>query len=143
LGGLASFLDQETYGKVIADQFQKTAEELGIQVLGRESIDGNAPNYRSLMARIAQLNPGAIYFGGITANNAAQLVSDKVGSGMLNEDVILWDLMASRRMHFSRLVATQPRASTRPSLGCPPVNFPPRVRSLLTGTRSGLAPRLS
>jgi branched-chain amino acid transport system substrate-binding protein len=80
--------DQETYGKGLADQFQQSAQELGIQVLGREGIDGNAANYRSLMAQIAQLQPDAIYFGGITQNNAGQLVSDKVGAGMSNENVI-------------------------------------------------------
>src|ERR671932_1633929 len=73
--------DQETYGKGLADQFQQNAEALGIQVLGRDGIDGKASNYRSLMAKIAQLNPDAIYFGGITQNNAGQLVSDKVGAG--------------------------------------------------------------
>ena len=80
--------DQETYGKGLADQFQQNAEEQGIQVLGRDGIDGKASNYRSLMAKIAQLNPDAIYFGGITQNNAGQLVKDKVGAGMANEDVI-------------------------------------------------------
>jgi branched-chain amino acid transport system substrate-binding protein len=80
--------DQETYGKGIADQFQQNAEALGIQVLGRESIDPKAANYRSLMAKIAQLNPSAIYFGGITPNNVGQLVNDKVGAGMSNQDVI-------------------------------------------------------
>jgi branched-chain amino acid transport system substrate-binding protein len=80
--------DQETYGKGLADQFEQAAEELGINVLGRESIDGNAANYRSLMAQIAQTNPDAIYFGGITQNNAGQLVSDKVGAGMSNEEVL-------------------------------------------------------
>src|SRR5215210_2134680 len=80
--------DQETYGKGIADQFQQNAEELGIQVLGRESIDPNAANYRALMGRIAQLNPNAVYFGGVTPNNVGQLVNDKVGAGMSNEDVI-------------------------------------------------------
>src|SRR5215207_5978014 len=55
--------DQETYGKGIADQFQQNAEELGIQVLGRESIDPNAANYRSLMSQVAQTNPDAVYFG--------------------------------------------------------------------------------
>jgi branched-chain amino acid transport system substrate-binding protein len=80
--------DQETYGKGLADQFQQNAEASGIQVLGREGIDGKAANYRSLMAKIAQLNPDAIYFGGITQNNAGQLVSDKVGAGMPNEQVV-------------------------------------------------------
>ena len=80
--------DQETYGKGIADQFQQNAEALGLQVLGRDGIDGNAPNYRALMAQIAQLNPDAIYFGGVTPNGAGQLVIDKVGAGMANEGVI-------------------------------------------------------
>ncbi len=80
--------DQETYGKGVADQFQQAAENLGIEVLGRQGIDGKAANYRSLMSQIAQANPDAIYFGGITQNNAGQLVSDKIGAGMSNEDVI-------------------------------------------------------
>ena len=80
--------DQETYGKGLADQFQQGAEELGIQVVGRQSIDGKAANYRSLMSQVAQTNPDAVYFGGITNNNAGQLVNDKVGAGMSNEDVI-------------------------------------------------------
>src|SRR5215203_4546921 len=55
--------DRETYGKGVADEFQKAAEDLGIQVVGREGIDGSAPNYRSLMNKIAATNPDAIYFG--------------------------------------------------------------------------------
>ena len=80
--------DQETYGKGIADQFQQNAEGFGIQVLGREGIDPTVANYRSLMSKISQMNPDAIYFGGITQNNAGQLVSDKVKAGMSNQDVI-------------------------------------------------------
>jgi branched-chain amino acid transport system substrate-binding protein len=79
--------DKETYGKGLADQFQKAAEDQGIEVVGREGIDGSASNYRSLMNKIAQANPDAIYFGGIIENNAAQLIKDKVGAGMSNEEV--------------------------------------------------------
>ena len=78
--------DKETYGKGLADQFQKAAEEQGIEVVGREG-DGSAPNYRSLMNKIAQAQPDAIYFGGIIENNAAQLIKDKVGAGMSNDEV--------------------------------------------------------
>jgi branched-chain amino acid transport system substrate-binding protein len=79
--------DRETYGKGVADEFQTAAEDLGIEVLGREGIDGSAPNYRSLMNKIAAADPDAIYFGGIIENNAAQLVKDKVGAGMSNQEV--------------------------------------------------------
>jgi branched-chain amino acid transport system substrate-binding protein len=79
--------DRETYGKGVADEFQTAAEDLGIEVIGREGIDGSAPNYRSLMNKIAAADPDAIYFGGIIENNAAQLVKDKVGAGMSNQEV--------------------------------------------------------
>jgi branched-chain amino acid transport system substrate-binding protein len=79
--------DKETYGKGLADQFQRAAEDAGIEVVGREGIDGSASNYRSLMNKIAEADPDAIYFGGIIENNAAQLIKDKVGAGMSNEDV--------------------------------------------------------
>ena len=79
--------DKETYGKGLADQFQQAAEEQGIEIVGREGIDGSAPNYRSLMNKIAQAQPDAIYFGGIIENNAAQLIKDKVGAGMSNDEV--------------------------------------------------------
>jgi branched-chain amino acid transport system substrate-binding protein len=104
--------DQETYGKGLADQFQQNAESLGIQVLGREGIDGKASNYRSLMSKISQLNPDAIYYGGITQNNAGQLVSDKVGAGMSNDSVVLWARTASSRIPSSKRLATRQRAST-------------------------------
>jgi branched-chain amino acid transport system substrate-binding protein len=80
--------DKETYGKGLADQVQKSADELGIQVIGREGIDTTAANFRSVMNKIAQEDPDAIYFGGIIENNAAQLVKDKLGAGMSNEDVL-------------------------------------------------------
>src|SRR5215217_724830 len=80
--------DKETYGQGLADQVQKSAEELGIQVIGREGIDTTAANFRSVMNKIAQEDPDAIYFGGIIENNAAQLVKDKLGAGMSNDDVL-------------------------------------------------------
>jgi branched-chain amino acid transport system substrate-binding protein len=80
--------DKETYGKGLADELQRSAEELGIQVAGREGIDGSASNFRSLMNKIADANPDAIYFGGIIENGAAQLIKDKVGAGMSNDEVL-------------------------------------------------------
>jgi len=80
--------DRETYGQGLADEVQASVEELGIEVVGRQGIDGSASNYRSLMNRIAQEDPDAIYFGGLIDNNAGQLIKDKVSAGMNNEDVL-------------------------------------------------------
>jgi len=79
--------DQELYGKGIADVFDATAKKLGIQVLGHEGIDPKAADYKALMTKIKALNPDLIYFGGITDNNAGQLVKDMRNVGMTSEQV--------------------------------------------------------
>lgn len=74
--------DQELYGKGISGVYEATAKELGIEVLGHEGINPKASDYRSLMTKIKDLNPDLIYFGGITQNNAGQLVKDMRNVGM-------------------------------------------------------------
>jgi branched-chain amino acid transport system substrate-binding protein len=68
--------DQELYGKGVADVFDKTANEIGLTVLGHEGIDGKAADYKALATKIKDAGPDLVYFGGITQNNAGQLVKD-------------------------------------------------------------------
>ncbi len=68
--------DQELYGKGVADVFDKTAQSIGLKVLGHEGIDGKAADYKALATKVNELKPDLIYFGGITQNNAGQLVKD-------------------------------------------------------------------
>ncbi len=79
--------DQELYGKGLADIFEKTAKEIGIEVLGRDGIDAKAPDYKALMNKIKALSPDLIYFGGITQNNAGQLIKDMRNVGMTADQV--------------------------------------------------------
>ncbi len=79
--------DQELYGKGIADIFEKTAKEQGVEVLGHEGIDPKASDYKALMTKIKGLGPDLIYFGGITQNNAGQLIKDARNVGMSNDQV--------------------------------------------------------
>jgi len=74
--------DRGLYGKGIADVFCVTAEDLGIKMLGREGIDPKAQEYRSLMAKIKEMDPDWIYFGGTTQTNAGQIAKDMVSIGM-------------------------------------------------------------
>jgi branched-chain amino acid transport system substrate-binding protein len=72
--------DGELYGKGVADVFNATATKIGLKVLGQESIDPKAADYKALMTRIAALKPDEIYVGMIVDNNGAQLLKDKVGA---------------------------------------------------------------
>jgi branched-chain amino acid transport system substrate-binding protein len=75
--------DAELYGKGVADVFDATAKKLGMNVVGHESIDPKAADYKALMTKIASSNggqaPDMIYVGMVVDNNAAQLLKDKVG----------------------------------------------------------------
>ncbi|HEX5692599.1 MAG TPA: branched-chain amino acid ABC transporter substrate-binding protein, partial [Roseiflexaceae bacterium] len=83
LGAKSVFIldDTELYGKGIADVFDAKAKEIGLEVLGREGIDGKAADYRALAAKILDVKPDLVYFGGITQNNAGQLWKDIKGEG--------------------------------------------------------------
>jgi branched-chain amino acid transport system substrate-binding protein len=83
LGATKAYIldDQELYGKGIADVFNKTAKEIGIEVLGQEGIDGKAADYKALATKINGLAPDIIYLGMITQNNAGQLIKDIRASG--------------------------------------------------------------
>ena len=74
--------DGELYGKATADAFEIKAKEIGLRVLGHESFDPGAADYKLLMTKIARINngraPDAMYVGAVADNNAAQLLKDKV-----------------------------------------------------------------
>jgi branched-chain amino acid transport system substrate-binding protein len=72
----------DTYGKGIANQFERRAKEIGLTVLGHESIDAKSTDYLPLMTKIKSLGPGVVYFGGTTQDNAAQLVKDMISVGL-------------------------------------------------------------
>jgi branched-chain amino acid transport system substrate-binding protein len=79
--------DQELYGKGLGTIFEENAKKEGIQVLGQEGIDPKAADYKALMTKIKALNPDMIYFGGITQNNAGQLIKDMRNVGMTADKV--------------------------------------------------------
>jgi branched-chain amino acid transport system substrate-binding protein len=68
--------DTELYGKGIADVFATEAPNFGIEILGRDGIEGTATDYKALAEKIKATNPELVYYGGITQNNAGQLWRD-------------------------------------------------------------------
>ena len=68
--------DTELYGKGIADVFVNEAPNFGIEVLGRDGIDGKATDYKALAEKVKAASPELVYYGGITQNNAGQLFRD-------------------------------------------------------------------
>jgi branched-chain amino acid transport system substrate-binding protein len=74
--------DHEVYGRGIAQLFQDRCEKIGLNVLGNDSIDAHADEFRSLMTKIAALHPDLVYFGGTTQTKAGQIAKDMMAVGM-------------------------------------------------------------
>ena len=74
--------DNSVYGKGVADLFEIHARKIGLNVLGRESIDPKAQEFGALMTKIGQKGTELIYFGGTTQTKAGQLAKDMVNAGL-------------------------------------------------------------
>ncbi|MBL8046155.1 MAG: branched-chain amino acid ABC transporter substrate-binding protein [Anaerolineales bacterium] len=74
--------DTEIYGKGVADQFEANLAANGLTSVGRDGIDGKAADYKALATKIKDANPDLIFYGGITQNNAGQLLKDIRAAGI-------------------------------------------------------------
>lgn len=74
--------DNEVYGRGIAQLFEQHAVEIGMEVLGHQSIDANAQEFKSLMTNIKGFKPDLIYFGGTTQTKGGQIAKDLVAAGL-------------------------------------------------------------
>jgi branched-chain amino acid transport system substrate-binding protein len=74
--------DNEVYGKGIADLFDERCREIGIEVLGHDSIDAKAQEFKSLMASVKAASPDLVYFGGTTQSKGGQLAKDMASAGI-------------------------------------------------------------
>ena len=58
--------DSGAYGVGMADAFEAQAKKDGMTVLGRDRLDPKAADYTAVLTKIKQLNPDAIYYGGVS-----------------------------------------------------------------------------
>ena len=65
--------DKTTYGKGLADEFEKEARKLGITILGHEGITQGDKDFTPLLTKIRPLAPDLIYIGGIYPEGALLL----------------------------------------------------------------------
>jgi branched-chain amino acid transport system substrate-binding protein len=81
--------DKDAYGKGVADAFEISAPDAGLEVVGHTGWDANAQNYTALMTQVKASGADGVYIGGISDFNGGQVVKDKVAVVGSNEDVLL------------------------------------------------------
>jgi branched-chain amino acid transport system substrate-binding protein len=58
--------DTETYGKGIADEFEKEFKRLGGQVLSHDGIPKGTQDFHAILTKVKSENPDLLFFGGVT-----------------------------------------------------------------------------
>jgi branched-chain amino acid transport system substrate-binding protein len=74
--------DKELYGQGLAGLFERRCKQLGIQIVGHESINTKQNEFRSLMAIVKEKNPDVVYFGGTTQSKGGQIAKDMRDAGL-------------------------------------------------------------
>ena len=122
--------DAEVYGKGVAKNTQASAEELGIEIAGTDSWDGNQPNYRALAAKINDSGADAVFTGGIIDNNAPQLYKD-LHAAMPDAKLFGPDGVAT--VDFTKAIPPDVQAQTFLTVAfLPPEELPPAGQQFYT-----------
>jgi branched-chain amino acid transport system substrate-binding protein len=82
--------DKEAYGLGVATNVRGAAEHLGIEVVGFEAWDPRASNYEALMTKVKNSGADGVFLGGLTDENGAQVIKDKVKVIGPNDEVKLY-----------------------------------------------------
>jgi branched-chain amino acid transport system substrate-binding protein len=82
--------DKEAYGLGVATNVRGAAQHLGIEVVGFEAWDPRSSNYEALMNQIKASGADGLFLGGLTEENGAQVIKDKVKVLGGNETVKLY-----------------------------------------------------
>lgn len=74
--------DNETYGKGLADFFEKSFKAGGGTILGHDHLTKNQQDFKALLTKIKATNPDAIYYGGVTVTGGGLLRKQMGDVGM-------------------------------------------------------------
>ena len=68
--------DKEAYGLGVANDYQNSAEALGLKIAGFTAWDPKASSYEALATRIKNTGAETIFLGGLICENGAKLIKD-------------------------------------------------------------------
>ena len=74
--------DNETYGKGLADVFEKDFKAMGGTVLGHEHITADQQDFKSLLSKVAATNPDVLYWGGVFSTGGGLIRQQMAAAGM-------------------------------------------------------------
>ncbi len=74
--------DQETYGKGIADEFEKEFKRLGGKVVSHDGIPKGTQDFHAILTKIKSLSPDLLFFGGVTTTGGGLIRKQMADVGL-------------------------------------------------------------
>jgi branched-chain amino acid transport system substrate-binding protein len=68
--------DKEAYGLGVAENFRRTAQKLGIKIVGFEALDPKASSYEALASKIKDKKATGVFVGSLVCENGGKLLKD-------------------------------------------------------------------
>jgi branched-chain amino acid transport system substrate-binding protein len=76
--------DRQLYGKGIADVFEKTAKELGLQIAGHEGVESVDIDFRALLTKVKAANADLVYGGFVIDSGGPQVIQQMKALGLFD-----------------------------------------------------------
>ncbi len=76
--------DTQTYGKGLSDVFATDYAKLGGTVLKRDGIPDSTSDFTSYVTSVKGLNPGYVYYGGVTTSGIGLFRAEMANQGLTN-----------------------------------------------------------
>ncbi len=74
--------DTETYGKGIADEFEKQFKKMGGKVLSHDGIPKGTQDFHAILTKIKAENPDLLFFGGVTTTGGGLIRKQMADVGL-------------------------------------------------------------
>jgi branched-chain amino acid transport system substrate-binding protein len=100
--------DSTAYGQGLANEFEKTAKSLGMNVMSHDATNDKAVDFRAILTKIKGENPDAIMYGGMDATGGPFAKQAK----QLGLRARFWRATVCVPTKLSTWLATQPTTSS-------------------------------
>ena len=121
--------DREPYGRGLAEAVAREAERKGIEVTGNDAINVRAANFRGVADRVRRGRADAVFFGGSSQSQAAQVTRDVLSA---NPEAVLVSPDATGDSGFAKAVGRRLEDRVRITLPLlPPDALPAAGRDFL------------
>lgn len=79
--------DRQLYGKGVADAFIQQAEEVGINIVGRDGVESTDIDFRSLLTKVRASNADLVYGGFVIDSGGPQVIQQMAALGLFEQGI--------------------------------------------------------